>query len=99
MPFIRGNNGPVIALINKSVVIKQKMKINISGKTIIITAVSNYHPIKTFPDKIKSNWKGLTIKLKPAIKIVDRIKKFGPSIFQSSSSWKLINRMLNKYCL
>lgn len=44
-------------------------------------AVSDYRPVKTSPGKIKSNRQELTIKLKPAIKIVDQIKKIDPSIF------------------
>ncbi|MEW6087448.1 MAG: phosphopantothenoylcysteine decarboxylase [bacterium] len=43
-------------------------------------AVSDYKPCKTFRGKIKSNQK-LTIKLKPAEKIIDCIKKIDPAIF------------------
>ncbi|MDD5772569.1 MAG: phosphopantothenoylcysteine decarboxylase [bacterium] len=44
-------------------------------------AVSDYKPEKITDGKIGSGRKNLTIKLKPAIKIVDKVKAFDPSIF------------------
>lgn len=44
-------------------------------------AVSDYIPEQTISGKIKSNIKNLNIVLKPAIKIVDKIKIWDPNIF------------------
>ncbi|MFH1288532.1 MAG: phosphopantothenoylcysteine decarboxylase [bacterium] len=44
-------------------------------------AVSDYRPKKIGDGKIKSGRKNLTIKLKPTVKIADKVKTFDPSIF------------------
>jgi phosphopantothenoylcysteine decarboxylase / phosphopantothenate---cysteine ligase len=44
-------------------------------------AVSDYMPRIPYPKKIKSNLKGLTIKLKPTVKIINLFKKMQPKIF------------------
>lgn len=44
-------------------------------------AVSDYTPTSVEKRKIKSGKKSLIIRLKPTIKIVDRIKKWDPNIF------------------
>ena len=44
-------------------------------------AVADYAPQKSYCGKIKSGRDNLMIKLKPTIKIVDKIKKWDPSIF------------------
>lgn len=44
-------------------------------------AVSDYRPVRVDSGKIKSGREDLIIKLKPTVKIVDRIKTLDPSIF------------------
>ncbi len=44
-------------------------------------AVSDYTPISVKKGKIKSGYNNLVIKLKPTIKIVDKIKKWDTSVF------------------
>ena len=44
-------------------------------------AVSDYTPVSVKKGKIKSGYNNLIIKLKPTVKIVDRIKKWDTSVF------------------
>lgn len=44
-------------------------------------AISDYLPIKPYNKKLPSGKDNLTIKMKPAIKIIKRIKKWDPHIF------------------
>jgi phosphopantothenoylcysteine synthetase/decarboxylase len=44
-------------------------------------AIPDYIPTKVYNGKIKSGNKKITIKLKPTIKIVDKMKKWDPNIF------------------
>lgn len=44
-------------------------------------AVADFKPIKTEPGKISSQKEELLIKLKPTVKIVDRIKKWDKNVF------------------
>ena len=44
-------------------------------------AVGDYAPIKFYDGKIKTEQGNLILKLKPTVKIVDRIKKWDPNIF------------------
>ncbi len=44
-------------------------------------AVSDYRPARIFKQKIKSGKKGLTIFLKPTVKLIDRIRKNAPQAF------------------
>jgi phosphopantothenoylcysteine decarboxylase/phosphopantothenate--cysteine ligase len=61
------------------------MKKEISSKKYDIViqsaAVSDFKPIKTEPGKISSQKEQLLIKLKPTLKIVDRIKKWDKNVF------------------
>lgn len=44
-------------------------------------AVGDYTPIKPYDGKIKSGKTNLILKLKPTVKIVDKIKKWDPKVF------------------
>ena len=44
-------------------------------------AVSDYLPATFYPGKIRSGKKEILIRLKPAIKIIDRVKKWDPEVF------------------
>jgi len=61
------------------------MKKEISSKKYDIVihsaAVADFEPIKTEPGKISSQKEELSIKLKPTVKIVDRIKKWDKNVF------------------
>jgi phosphopantothenoylcysteine synthetase/decarboxylase len=61
------------------------MKKEISSKKYDIVihsaAVADFKPIKTAPGKISSQKEQLLIKLKPTVKIVDRVKKWDKNVF------------------
>jgi phosphopantothenoylcysteine decarboxylase/phosphopantothenate--cysteine ligase len=61
------------------------MKREISSKkydvVIQSAAIGDYTPIKFYNGKIKSGKENLLIKLKPTIKIIDRIKKWDKKVF------------------
>lgn len=61
------------------------MKREISSKkyNVVIhsAAVGDFAPIRFYRGKIKSNRKILILKLKPTVKIVDKIKKWDPDVF------------------
>ena len=42
-------------------------------------AIADYQPVQKFSGKIKSGQKGLLIKLKPTVKIIDLIRKINPA--------------------
>lgn len=64
-----------------SVLLKTELTARKYNVVLHAAAVSDYRPDKPNKAKIKSGIKNLTIRLKPAIKIVSLIKKFAPKTF------------------
>jgi len=60
-----------------------KREINYKKYDAVIhsVAVGDYAPLKFYKGKIRSGQRNLILKLKPTIKIVDRIKEWDPKIF------------------